>query len=515
MIALHRFTKIVLFSLYFLILLAVSGKLFFEKSFDGAASWIFQKFHQTSQQTLVIGLSGPGISLSPLANDIDSRARLLHMYEPLVRVNANLQIEPALAVSYGSLDDFTWEFRLRPAVRFHDGTTLAVDDVLSSLQQAKENPASSVKDLVQNIEGVQKIDEQIFHVITSAPDPLLLQKLSSILVFKSRPSLSEDKQSNEPLGTGPYIKQNEDKNFLSLKRFEGYWGSAPAFQNVTIQTFRSKEEKIAALQNKSVDILVNVPPDTAKNFHFADFDLKALPSLEVNFLMFHFDKTFKSKSLRRAVALALNAAELSKLTQGFAVPVNQFVGSGIFGFDPSISTISPDIVAAQTLVKEVENFSRISTTLDLPKGLEVFGASVKNQLQKVGIDVTLQFLDASALSQKITKRQSEFYFFGWRTDLGDSGDFLTAVAHSPGQNFGQFNGGNYRNAEVDRLIEISQTTTEQNRRLEKLRQAMHKITVDDVIGVPLFAPELLYGVSTDLNWKPRVDGYVLAQEAKL
>ena len=44
---------------------------------------------------------------------------------------------------------------------------------------------------------------------------------------------------------------------------------------------------------------------------------------------------------------------------------------------------------------------------------------------------------------------------------------------------------------------------------------MNKITNEDVIGIPIFSPEVLYAVSTGVKWKPRVDGYVLAQEVEL
>ncbi len=52
-------------------------------------------------------------------------------------------------------------------------------------------------------------------------------------------------------------------------------------------------------------------------------------------------------------------------------------------------------------------------------------------------------------------------------------------------------------------------------RLNYLRSAMKRITEEDIIGIPLFSPEILYAVSKDVEWKPRVDGYVLAQDVKM
>lgn len=508
---LKKTTKIIGFVVYFLLLLGVSGKLFFEKPFDAFFSSL-ASLRPEKSHTLTMGFAESLVSLNPLVNDTGSRSRLLHIYEALVRVTPDLKIEPALAISYGALDELTWEFRMRPNVVFHNGQPLTVDDVLASLTAAKENPHSGVKDLASTIREIQKIDEGRFQIHTDSPDPLLLSKLSFFLIF---PKDSSFEEGMIPIGTGPYVAQKNEGGILPLTRFDRYWGSLPTFERALLKTIVSKEEKKDVLKNRSVDILANMPADLATNFQFRGYRLQTLPSLEVNFLMFHFDRGFRNRSLRQAVRLALNTTQLGRLAQGFSVPATQFVGDGIFGFDPSISLPDRDLAQAKELVQQASKGAPVKVTLDLPKGLETFGANVVEQLNRIGIEVTAQFHAPGELGRLIISRGSEFFFFGWRSELGDASDFLTAVVHSPSSGFGQFNGGNYRRSEVDQLIELSQATLRQDLRLEKLRTVMRKITVDDVIGIPLFSPEVLYGVSRKLQFKPRVDGYVLAQEVKL
>lgn len=495
MIFMRRVLKIFLFAIYLLLLLGLSGKLFFEDKFDAYLDRTLRIFRKTDMaETLIIGYSEPIVSLSPLTNDTGSRSRLLHVFEPLVRQNANLQIEPSLAVSFGSIDPLIWEFRIRPGVFFHDSSALALGDVTAALDEARTAPASGVRDLLGTVENIAAVDSEIFRITTKKPDPLLLQKLSSVLISKAGK------------GTGPYKILKNESGELMLNRFEQYWGERPDFQKVILKTFAKKQEKLEALGSGSVDIVANVPPDSAKNFQFPKFELVTRPSLEVNFLAFHFGKTFAKKELREAVWAALDPAELSKLASGFASPVNQFVGNGIFGFDPEIPA------RARNSEKLRDS---VFVELDLPSGLEIFGKKVKLELKSIGFDVKLNFLPPQKLAAKIQSRESEFYFFGWRSELGDSGDFLSAAVHSPAGSYGGFNGGDYRNPEVDRLIEQSEQTVDPAERLKLLRAAMRKITVEDVIGVPLFSPEVLYGVSRKLKFTPRVDGYVLAQEVKI
>ena len=89
------------------------------------------------------------------------------------------------------------------------------------------------------------------------------------------------------------------------------------------------------------------------------------------------------------------------------------------------------------------------------------------------------------------------------------------MAHSREGEFGAFNGSNYSNPKTDELIESAQKTMKSSERLNYLRSAMKRITEEDIIGIPLFSPEILYAVSKDVEWKPRVDGYVLAQDVKM
>ena len=45
-------------------------------------------------------------------------------YVFVLNLDFDLNIKPALALSWGMLDDYTWEFRLRSNVKFHDGSDL-------------------------------------------------------------------------------------------------------------------------------------------------------------------------------------------------------------------------------------------------------------------------------------------------------------------------------------------------------------------------------------------------------
>src|SRR5436189_3802199 len=66
-----------------------------------------------------------------------------NIYDPLVRRDKNLKIEPALATKWGQIDKNTWFFDIRPNVKFSDGTPLNADDIVFSLNRAN-GPGSNM-----------------------------------------------------------------------------------------------------------------------------------------------------------------------------------------------------------------------------------------------------------------------------------------------------------------------------------------------------------------------------------
>jgi len=65
-----------------------------------------------------------------------------HVFEPLVQQGPQQQALPGLATAWKALDATTWEFDLRPGVRWHDGTPFTADDVVFTMQRAPKVPNS-------------------------------------------------------------------------------------------------------------------------------------------------------------------------------------------------------------------------------------------------------------------------------------------------------------------------------------------------------------------------------------
>lgn len=507
--------KLLVNIVYFVFILGfawISGQLFFEEKtnqfFAYAKGQFFAEVPYTGPKIKNLRVVYPDepASLEPTLADPVTRQRLINIYEPLVRADRDLKMRPALAVSWGLLDQYTWEFRLRPDVIFHDGAIFNADDVIASINRAKDYAGSELKDILASIEDVTKVDDLTLKVKTFKPDPLLLQRLSSVLVI---PSENYQKENFSPIGTASYTFESwENGKNIELKRFEDYWGKEARFEKVTLIPKINKFERVQMLIDGEADLLAFVPFDAAEFVKQQSFTIASIPSLEVQFLIFNFNSELLSDlDARRAVSLAIDTKALAQALGSYARPVNQFVSNGIFGFNPDIEDHEYDLEKAEILA-ESSDLGGKTLKFHLAKGLDVLGEHVRTQLNEIGMSVIVSYLEPEKLWDSIANSEADLYFFGFKADLGDAGDFFDIVIHEDGS----FNVANYVDKIVDELIDASQTEMDPEKRLLALQEIMRLIVSEDVIGVPLFEYETLYAFSDDLTMQPRIDGFLYFDE---
>src|SRR6266853_822926 len=81
-----------------------------------------------------------------------------NIYDPLVRRDKDLKLEPALATKWGQVDKTTWFFDIRPNVKFHDGSPLTADDVVFSLNRAN-GPGSNMGSNFVSVKEIKKVND--------------------------------------------------------------------------------------------------------------------------------------------------------------------------------------------------------------------------------------------------------------------------------------------------------------------------------------------------------------------
>src|SRR5947209_17586651 len=107
------------------------------------------------------------------------------MYEPLIRRNREMKLEPGLATEWARTEPTVWRFKLRQGVKFHDGTPFTADDVVFSFDRAT-HPGSNLASPLATVKEVRKIDDFTVDFVTDGPDPILPYNIPSIGIMSKQ-----------------------------------------------------------------------------------------------------------------------------------------------------------------------------------------------------------------------------------------------------------------------------------------------------------------------------------------
>jgi peptide/nickel transport system substrate-binding protein len=446
-------------------------------------------------------------SYSPYTLVESNNQRLRLIYEPLVKMDDDLLITPALANSFGRVDELTWEFTINPNITFHDGTKLTTDILISNFQRFKNIP--ELRGLISSITDVIEVDTQTIHIKTEFPDPVLLNKIASLYIT---PTVPLDELFENPNGTGPYKVARIQANKLSLLRNDSYYGRKPLYPKLVLTTVNDQFERSRYAANTDRVVLVYPVASSFLNHQTSSkFELHPYPTTSVNFFKFNFNRsTFRGLDLRSFFTTIIDDEFIFEVTDNLGFPANQFVSRGVFGYNPliDINKINKDNLRQ---VVQSRNLSGLQFNIALPTGLENFGTVLKNKLNSAGLLPSLNFVEASDLLTDYTLQNNDLIFMGWKSDYGDASSFFENLVVSDAG----LNVVNYSNRQVDSLISKSRSTISADQRQSLLRQAMKIISVDDPIGVPLFESETIYAVDKRYEYTPRVDGFIEPNNLKI
>src|SRR6056297_3040795 len=133
--------------------------------------------------TITIATASDALTLDPIMlSETPTIAVQSNVFDSLVNLDVNMDVQPALASSWEIEDDTTWVFNLRKGVKFHNGDDFDAEDVKFSIERAKNHPKSQFKSPVGQVESIEIIDDYTIAIKTNFPYPILPRKIGRILI---------------------------------------------------------------------------------------------------------------------------------------------------------------------------------------------------------------------------------------------------------------------------------------------------------------------------------------------
>jgi len=464
-----------------------------------------------------------------------------NIYEPLVRRNRELRIEPALAVSWTQSAPTVWRLNLRQGVRFHDGTPFTADDVLFSAQRVRAQ-GSNLTSVLSSVKELRRIDDFTVEFETNTPNPIFLEELTTWAMMSKRWAEANNATQSVDLttgqenfatrnanGTGPFVLVSREPDRRTVLRPNPAWWDRPE-HNLTEVVFNvvgNDATRVAALLSGEVDMLYTVPPqDTERLSRAPNVRVHQGPELRTVFLGMDQSRDellksdvrgrnpFRDVRVRRAMQQAIDLEAIrARIMRGQSRPTNLMIGPGVNGFtEAEDRVVRPNLDAARRLMTEAGYPNGFGVTMDCPNDRyvndEAICTAVVSMLARIGVRVTLNAQTRARYFAEILapRYNTSFYMLGWTPTTYDAGNTLYNIMGTRGGSRGVFNSGGWSNARFDELTDRIAVELDPARRQALIDEAM-RLHADEVGHIPLHQQVVVWAARQNVSLQLMADNY--------
>ena len=470
-----------------------------------------------------------------LTTDSLSGALVNEIFGGLVTLDLNLEVVPDLAETIDtSPDGRVYTFNLRENAKFQDGSPVTAQDVKWSLERVT-NPETQAPvaeqylvDIVgvrekldgtaSEISGVRVIDDHTVEITIDAPKAYFLAKLTyptAFVVDMDNVGEGGHEWLRNPNGTGPFkLAQYEVGELIRLVRNENYHRE-PAHLD-EIEFILSGGSAMLMYENDEIHLTGVGLADLDRVLDPADplnAELHHIPAgFSVSYIgMNVLEPPFDDPKVRLALNLAIDRDSIAtNILENAGTPANGIIPPGFPSHNPDLRSYDFNPERARQLLAEskygdnLDDLPRITLNLtgsfgaDVPPTLEVI---TKGWEEELGVQVDILQTEWATFLQDLHAKRYQMFRIGWAADYPDPENFLDILFHSESDN----NQTNYKNLEVDALLEKARVEPDRGERFRIYNQAEQMI-LDDAPWILLWNSGENYALI-----KPNVKDYHLTQ----
>jgi peptide/nickel transport system substrate-binding protein len=261
---------------------------------------------------------------------------LYALHDAMVKPMPGQALAPCLAESYTAAEDgLTYDFVLRPGVRFHNGDPVTAEDVKFSFARYR---GASHDLMAGRVAATETPDSRHVRFRLKEPWPDFLTFYGSatgagwIVPKKYVEKVGDEGFKQSPIGAGPYKFVSFTPGVeLVVEAFEGYWRRTPSVKRLNLKVIPEEATRLAALKRGEIDIAYSIRGELAEELRRTP-GLTSKPVYPPAPFWLSFADQWDDRSpwhdarVRQAASLANDRSNINQaLTLGYSKPTGSMI----------------------------------------------------------------------------------------------------------------------------------------------------------------------------------------------
>lgn len=522
-----------------------------------SAESVAENSDKKSNDELVYGItSSPEGNFNPLFFNTQYDGNVVSLvYDSLLKLNSNIEIEPAMAEKYEMTEDGKKiTFTLKDGLKFHDGEPLTSADVKFTLEAlANKDYEGDLASYVESITGFEAFnkgeakeltgiatpDDKTVEITFDVPYSPVLINIGTLGIIPKHVwekidfanwSKSENELSN-PMGSGPFkFEKFQEGEFVKLTANKDYYEGEPKLNKFTFKVV-NEDTVTAELINGTVDLadISGVKSDDETKLKDQKVVVKRYPNSKIQYMGFNLrNDILKDINIRTAVAYGIDReAIVSGLLEGNGEVINTPMVPTLWSYPKEgLVEYKKDVEKAKELLKAAgyedtdnsgfvdKDGKDLELALDVPTGDQIreqTGTIIQNDLKDIGIKVNLEPREFEAVMEKVVgNHEFELYLMGNTLDADpDPTPYWRSTQASDEKGVYGWNIAAFKNDEADKLMDLNRQQINVDERAKTLKD-FGKILNKELPWIPLYASYIVKAYNAGLkNYEPNtfVDFY--------
>jgi len=394
------------------------------------------------------------------------------------------KVVPRIAESFLSSDAVTWTLKLRPSIKFSDGTPYDADAVKFNWERIAD-PAnkSSNSVAVSGIASMTVVDSVTLKVVLKSAngqfDRVVARRVATLGSPTAIKALGA-KFATAPVGAGPFLLDSWVRDSeAKFKRNPTYWDSPrPYLDAIVIRQVPDPQQRYNTVQSGEAQMaFMSISSDLAAKGKADGLALyQTLPSGGLNMLLNQKKAPFNDPNARQALVHALNYAKLNDVVYRGAnvVPTYLFNEKSPF-YDPSLKLPAYDKAKAQQLLDQLATsrgkpleflFQHSATQKVVAEFFQAQLAEFKN------IKMNILQIQNTDILPKASAGDFEVMSFQ-NAPIDPEPDFYDALHTGAPRNF-----GGYSSKDMDAALEKGRAALDLKARVETYKTMQKLLTAD-------------------------------------